>query len=402
MTLYRFYTIFNKSFISGFIAVTLLLKLSSCASFRENNFQEDIAFVQKYQKPIVLKNEASAIMIVPAFEARVMTSTAQERNGLSHGYLNYDFIAKNEIAAGGNPYGGEDRLWLGPLGSKYTLFYDQKEIKGDNWHVPKSFDASPYALVDTTENTAHFRKKVSVKNNIGTTFEIAIDREITIFSRKEIEDQLNTKLLKTVSSVGFQSENTITNLGADWLEKDGLIAPWVLGMFKGNDKSTAVFPVKLSEKNPLEIRKYLNDFGKDRVMVKDNIVFFKTDGSFRSKIGLPKNNTVAIMGNYDAKNKVLTIITFDFDKSSNFLSSMEKDIDDLYGGDVVNSYNNASNASGPTFFELESAAGAKILKHNEQNVYTHKTFHFKGNRKDLDTLAKQLLGIDLRTIESRF
>lgn len=405
MNTYRFCTI-SKNKLKKSITLTVISFLSiNCSSIKTNKskkFKEDVSFVQKYQNTITLKNRTSAILIVPSYEARVMTSTTNSDSSFSNGYLDYDFIKSNSIKKGGNAYGGEDRLWLGPLGSKYTLFYDGKDIKGENWFIPKAIDAEPYEQLSLTGTSVHFRKNTNLKNNIGTIFNISIDRKIKIFSKSEIENQLHINLPLTISSVGFQSKNIITNLGDDWVEKEGIIAPWVLGMFKGNKKSVTVFPIKNAQDKNIDIRKYLNSFSEERMKIKDSALFFKTDGLFRSKIGVPKQHAKSIIGNYDAKNSILTIVTFSFNHHDNFLSSVEKEIDKLYDGDVVNSYNNSGKESSPTFFELESAASGKILKSGKTNTHIHNTFHFEGDETALSSLSKQLLGCNLNIIKSRF
>src|SRR5690606_18128867 len=61
---------------------------------RETHFGADVAFLQKHVKTIVLEDSTSkaAIAIVPAWQGRVMTSTAAGDTGRSLGWLNHDLI----------------------------------------------------------------------------------------------------------------------------------------------------------------------------------------------------------------------------------------------------------------------------------------------------------------------
>ena len=42
--------------------------------------------------------------------------------------------------------------------------------------------------------------------------------------------------------------------------------------------------------------------------MKDDVLFFAADGKYRSKIGLNPKRSKAVLGSYDADNKVLTIV----------------------------------------------------------------------------------------------
>ncbi len=387
------------------VLVCLVLLNINCSIKKEKattytTFLEDLKFVKKFTSPILLKSGTSSILVAPDYEAIVLTSTTSGDNGFSNGYLNKKQISENIIHPGGNQYGGEDRLWLAPLGSKFTLFYKQNPIEDKNWFIPKAFDATPYTLNSKTPTALSFQKKVSITNNIGTSFDIKIEREINIFSKTEIEKELNIEISSVINFVGFQSKHTITNLGTDWSEEKGLIAPWVLGMFKGNKKSTAIFPYKETDSTSVKISTYLNDIKTDRLIRKKGNILFKTDGAYRSKIGLKPKNALPIFGNYDDINKVLTVITFSFNKKERFLSSDDRDLKSgLWNGDVTNSYNNGLNEQGnATFFELESAAYGKTLKSNERISHTHKTFHFTGDKKELNKLCSKLFNIELKDL----
>ncbi len=387
------------------VLVCLVLLNTGCVKKKEKpvtftTFLEDLKFVEKFTKPILLKSGESSILVTPDYEAIILTSTTSGNNGFSNGYLNQTQISENIIHAGGNQYGGEDRLWLAPLGSRFTLFYKQNPIEDENWFIPKAFDATPFSLNSETSTSLSFQKEVLITNNIGTSFNIRINRDINIFSKTEIEKELNIKIGSALKHVGFQSKNTITNIGLDWSEEKGLITPWVLGMYKGNNKSTAIFPYTESDSVTTKISTYLNDIKTDRLIRKNGNVLFKTDGAYRSKIGLKPKNVLPIFGNYDGINEVLTVITFSFRKEERFLSSDDRDLESgLWNGDVINSYNNGENKDGmATFFELESAAHGKTLKSNENITHTHKTFHFTGDKKELSKLCSKLFNIELKDL----
>ena len=61
---------------------------------------------------IVLRDAtgASGVAVVPAYQGRVMTSSANGDDGLSLGWINHELIASGDTLLHINPYGGEDRF----------------------------------------------------------------------------------------------------------------------------------------------------------------------------------------------------------------------------------------------------------------------------------------------------
>lgn len=383
------------------IGVILLLLIVSCkkeVNFNKGTFGYDLNFINKFQKPIVLSNENTKILISPKYQGRVLTSTSKGLDGRSYGWLNYKLIERQKLNKGGNGFGGEDRFWLAPIGSKYSLYYNGKTISNENWYVPEPIDIKEYKVVNKTEKSISFKNDLKIKNNVNTTFNVELNRQINLFSKKEIENELKIKLPDNLSTVGFQSVNSIKNNGEDWKLDSGIIAPWILGMFPGNSNSIAIFPFKETTQDSLKIQKYLEPLSNNRLKIIENVVCYKTDGSYRSKIGLRKENVLPIFGNYNANNKTLTIITFSFNSNGDYLSCNESEGSEMFNGDVVNSYNNSKENEQATFFELETAASGVLLKKGEQNIHTHNTFHFEGEFESLDSLSEQLLGISLKKI----
>lgn len=61
---------------------------------------------------------ASRVLVIPAYQGRVMTSSAAGDTGDSYGWINYKFIEKGELNPQFNPVGGEERFWIGPEGGR--------------------------------------------------------------------------------------------------------------------------------------------------------------------------------------------------------------------------------------------------------------------------------------------
>ena len=114
-----------------------------------------------------------------------------------------------------------------------------------------------------------------------------------------------------------------------------------------------------------------------------------------------------IAGSYDAAGKVLNIVTYNQQEAPNgFVNSMWELQKKPYSGDVINSYNDGSPEPGIAplgpFYELETSSPAAALKPGETMKHIQRTFHIQGSEKQLDMLARQLLGTPLATIKKAF
>ena len=79
----------------------------------------------------------SKVMVIPAWQGRVMTTSASGDEGDSYGWINYRFINEGKVSSQFNPVGGEERFWLGPEGGPFSLYFKEgQEQVYDNWIVP--------------------------------------------------------------------------------------------------------------------------------------------------------------------------------------------------------------------------------------------------------------------------
>ena len=91
-------------------------------------FAYDRTFLTKYKEVIELGSSNARLLIVNDYQARVMTSTANGDAGKSYGWMNYDLIKSGELVSHMNPFGGEDRFWLGPEGGQYALYFKKGDL----------------------------------------------------------------------------------------------------------------------------------------------------------------------------------------------------------------------------------------------------------------------------------
>src|SRR3974390_1782487 len=137
-------------------------------------FGEDTAFLKSHTDLIVLSNEKgmAKVAVAPAWQGRVMTSTAGADGGLSFGWINRELIASGKLAPHMNAFGGEDRFWMGPEGGQFSIFFAKgAKFEFNDWFTPAVFDTLPYKVVRQATDQAVFGSEFTLTNYSGTQFE---------------------------------------------------------------------------------------------------------------------------------------------------------------------------------------------------------------------------------------
>ena len=380
----------------------------------KNTFGDDLEFLEKNTEVVVLSDSVGEgqVAVLPKLQGRVMTSTAEGKGGLSYGWINRSLVASGKTVEHINVYGGEDRFWIGPEGGQFSVFFKQGvPFDLEHWFTPAAVDTEPFELVNRSGNSAHLRKDVQLENYSRTVFNLRVDREVRVLEPYDAGDKLGVPVGDDVKMVAFESVNKITNAGQKAWEKDtGLLSIWILGMFNPSPATTVVVPFEKGPEN--QLGPIVNDayFGKvpaKRLVVKDGVMFFRGDGQYRSKIGLSPQRAKPVLGSYDALNGVLTIVQYDKPTgSSDYVNSMWELQKEPYKGDVVNSYNDGPAAPGAKplgpFYEMETSSPAAALEPGATISHVHRTFHLQGPEKDLDAIAKAVLGVTIEQIKSAF
>ena len=183
---------------------------------------------------------------------------------------------------------------------------------------------------------------------------------------------------------------------------------WILGMYNPSPETTVVVPFK--EGSEQALGPIVNDsyFGKvppEYLQIESDTIYFKGDGTKRSKIGITPQRSKGIAGSYDAAGQVLNIVTYNQQEAPDgFVNSMWEHQDEPYAGDVINSYNDGppepgADPLGP-FYELETSSPAAALKPGESMQHIHRTFHIQGSEEALDPISRELLGVGLDGIKA--
>ena len=373
----------------------------------KGTFGYDLQFLKKYHKDLVLLGDESdtgaQIIILPSYQGRVMTSTAEGNGGMSFGWINYELIESNREEEHFHAFGGEERFWLGPEGGQFSIYFKKGDpFDFDHWYVPKAIDTEPFILVSASKTEANFQREISLKNYTGFEFNLRVTRNIRLLSKTEIPLLLGVPIPENLQIVGFESNNSITNTGnTPWTKETGLLSIWILSMFNAGDKTTIAVPYK--QGNEADLGKIVTDdyFGKvpvDRLKIKNGFIFLNADANYRSKIGISPKRALPILASFDRVNDVLTIAQFSLPEyPADYVNSLWEMQENPFDGDVVNAYNDGSidGKQMGKFYELESSSPAATLNIGESVHHSHRTIHLKGNIKDLDEITQTLLGIHL-------
>jgi hypothetical protein len=377
-------------------------------SFIQGTFGYDLKFVSTKHESIVLSDSLgkSKVMIIPQWQARVLTSTASGDSGFSFGWMNYKLISSGKPAEHINAFGGEERLWLGPEGGPFSLYF-KPGVKQEfaNWYVPDLLDTLPFDIVSKTSSQAVFTKKSVLTNYSGTKFTTRIDRQVRLMSPKEAEKQLDITLSNNIKMVGYETKNSVTNEGTEtWSKKTGTVSIWMLSMLNPSPEVTVFLPYREESKQPDIVHDdYFGKVPSDRLLVKDGMIWFKADGKHRSKIGIPPGRAMDICGSYDARNKVLTILWCQLPGNDVcYVNSKWGKQKDPFSGDVINSYNDGPVEDGTQmgpFYEIESSSPAAFLKPGETITHLQRIFHFEGSEADLSEITHKIFGFNLTQIK---
>jgi hypothetical protein len=408
------------------ILIVLILLLASCNSneqVKKNNLKDkkmvpdsteqygfNRDFLKKHISVVELKNANSAIALVPAWQARVMTSTSEGDSGFSFGWINRELITSGKLLPHINAFGGEERLWLGPEGGQFSIFFNKgKTFTYENWQTPAFLDTDPFLLVSSTDTSAVFANDIITKNYSGTQFNLRIERKVTLLSSHEI-NKLFSIDVDGLNCVAYSSDNKLINKGdAAWKKETGLLSVWMLGMFNPSPAVIIVIPFREGDEKLLGPQVNDNYFGKisgERLKVAGNHIFFRADGKSRGKIGIPPLRATGVMGSYDSDNKILTLLICKLpDGKSDYVNSAWQIQENPYSGDALNSYNDGpledGSQMGP-FYELETSSPAADLKPGEGLSHIQFTLHLTGDLNKLDQVSRKMLGVSLNDIGKVF
>jgi hypothetical protein len=372
-------------------------------------FGADLAFLRKHAEVVLLSAEAGGaqVAVVPAWQGRVATSSAAGEAGTSFGWLNRALIASGKPLPHMTPYGGEDRLWIGPEGGQFSIFFKPGDAFDlAHWQTPAALDSEPFEVVSRDERRVSLARPLRFTNHSGTVLDVRAERTVRLLAEDGVRDTCGRAPAAGLKWVAFQSENKLTNSGrAPWTRKTGLLSVWILGMLVPSPATTIVIPHEPAAPGaPVVNDVYFGKVPADRLVVTPAAVFFRGDGQQRGKIGVGARHARAVLGSYDGERRVLTVVSYNKPRGPRpYVSSLWEIQKAPFDGDVVNAYNDGPPAPGAKplgpFYELETSSPAAELRPGQSLEHVHRTLHFQGEPAALDAMARACLGVSLADIE---
>ncbi len=377
------------------------------------SFSGDLKFLNQHVATVVLAEDGPGrVVVVPEFQCRIMTSTTGHPSDSSFGWINYRRIAGPAEESDPNLFGGEDRIWLAPEGSRFSLFFDPGvPMDLAHWRVPAAIDRPQFQMLNRTSQRVEMRCRDQLVNYAGQSFAFEINRQVTIHTRQQTETALGLALPETIWHVAHASGNTLTNCGEhSWSRGTGLLAVWILGMYQPSPAAVVMIPWVGNSAGSGAPRVTTDYFGRPdasrlQIDYRRRHIYFRGDGQFRSKIGLPRAYVNNMLGAWDPVPGCLTIVLFNLPETPDwsYTNNLWRTDVDPFAGDVINAYNDGPNEAGGLlgpFYELETLSPALPLAPGESYTHIHRTIHLQGTEQDLDPLFRTLFGISPETLQT--
>jgi hypothetical protein len=379
-------------------------------------FSKDLALIKKHTQAIVLSSQGqpAKVVVTPALQGRVLTSTAGAEKGVAFGWFDRKALATMSI---GKPavsvLGGEDRLLVGPEGTKFSFFYPAgTELAFPQRKIPGPLDLEGFEVVQTNADSVLMRKNLTLVNRAGNSFAVEIQREVRMLTTMEVQKLFGMMLPDTVKFVAYQTDNRLIHKGGEpWSPDKGLVSLRVLGAQTASPTAVAVVPYHKPADVPKEEKVFhdnlLGVVPEDRVAQDDNAVYFLADSKELGKVGVISKYSSGVAGSYDPSNKVLTVIHTDKpDGNVAYAGARLDESQPILGGESIYLLNEGPLGEGGKsrgrFFVLETASPAPALKPGEALRHVQRTVHFQGSPEELDLIIQTTLKTSRERIEAAF
>lgn len=399
--------------------ITSAFLISACglideSSLNDNSaklplFGQDLSFFSKYGINAILLGEGDSLIAVsPQLQGRVLTSTYGGAESPSLGWMNKRLITDTNADRQVSDLGGEDRLWLGPQGGDFSIFFPNGSIMNqENWRIPEAISSEPWTLVGRNKNQAKLEKVADIENITGTKFKVRLEREISVLTRQNVGEILGIEIPDSLEIVAFQSFNKITNLGSEkWNDKTGMLNLSVQSCFNANKTVRVFVPYRPGEPSKLGdiVRdNYFESLGTQtsgRLVIAPDYVQLKCDGQNRSGIGISPRRSEGIILSYDVANNLLTVVMYIKPSGlRGYLANSWRRNSEMFDGDAISLYNNGplartSMVAAP-FYEISTSSPALELAAGKSQFHLQRTFHFHGSEYDLGLISYKLAGISI-------
>lgn len=274
-------------------------------------------------------------------------------------------------------------------------------------------DRDPFQQTEVSDRHVAFEQKLCLQNYVGEDFHMRVNRVVRVLTDHESESHLGLPLPAGVASVGHESRNRVTNVSSrDWQSDTGLPAVWILSMNKPSPAAVVMVPFRPGPEASLGKIVNADYFGpleatRLRTCQESNLIYFRGDGQYRSKLGVSFPRAVDFLGAWDGEHGCLTLVQFNLPKepAAGYTNNLWREVEDPFSGDVINSYNDGPNETGGRmgpFYELETLSPGLPLAAGQSGEHVHRTFHLEGNRSGLNQVMMHVFGVEIGKVESVF
>ena len=257
------------------------------------------------------------------------------------------------------------------------------------------------------ERSVRFAKRIELTNASDFRFSIGVERTVELLDRARAAEVLGVAIPEEVKLVAYGSDNVLTNCGDEaWTRRTGMPSVWLLGMFNPTPTTTVFIPYDETFEGRKVNDEYFGKIPADRLVMADGMLYFKIDGEYRSKLGLPAGSARDICGSYDSEKGVLTILKYTLPQGeADYVNGQWGDQEDPFAGDVINSYNDGPTEDGTVmgpFYEIETSSPGAALAPGESLSHVQYTFHLQGDEARIGALIEALFGVKLDRIAGCF
>jgi len=257
--------------------LVVVLLLGSCTMLVPDfsgTFGYDRDFLRRHDTGLIVLGHGDVEVVVsPKYQGKVFTSTDSGISGPSFAWIHYKAF-DGPLDAHMNAYGGEDRLWLGPEGGRFSLFFPPgAKMEFAYWKTAAAFDSDPWRVVAHTDSTVQLRKDMVLVNYAGTRLSIMVNRWIAVIRRSSIDSLLGIAGDTGVTVVAYNTINTLTNTGTKaWTDSTGMPCIWQLDMLNPSPNATIVIPFSSTSGDISKpaTTDYFGEIPADRIKIVDS------------------------------------------------------------------------------------------------------------------------------------
>lgn len=377
---------------------------------------------QAGQEPVVLtgRNKNRIVLVAPGLVGRVFCTGFDGVNGATASWIDEAQLRKGATppvpGAQWANFGGEERLWFGPEGGKFGLFFPPG-VKQEhaNYLVPEAMNSLAFRAdrAARQEGAVTFAAPVRLVNYQNQPIDLHVTRQVEVLDACPLMLGFGSE----VEFVGFQSRTSVRNTGAEPLTRQtGTVCVWTIGIHPSQERSVTVVPfqpgpdAELGE--PL-LKEYFKtgtvDFTRipaghspdDYWAVKDRCALIKASGVVQTKLEMSPRRTLGRMAAVDVATGQLTVVEWRTYPELDYCCPFWIPHDgDPFDGSALSIFVLGRWHGVAPFYELECFSPALFLHAGEEYCHTSRTWHLRGNKAALAAVCERSFFADFKTIEA--